>query len=152
MLSKRPRFSYLQDSAVPAFEGGNVFTVMDAHCALCVRGAVWIARNDTRKEFTIIPVQSATGYALLTHYGVDPDDPTSWLYIEDGVAYCSMDALMRVGHRLGGIYKLFSIMRVVPKFVQDFLYRFVARNRYKYFGTADMCALPDAEVQKRLLK
>lgn len=152
MLSKRPQFSYLKDSTVPAFEGGNVFAVMDAHCALCARGATWIARNDTRKEFTIIPVQSATGHALLHHYGLDPDDPTSWLYVEDGVAFCSMDGLMCAGFRLGGIYKLLSIMRVLPKFVQDFLYRFVARNRYKVFGSADMCALPDPEVQKRLLK
>lgn len=145
-------FSYLKDSAVPAFEGGEVFTVMDAHCALCARGAAWIARNDVKEEFTIIPAQSATGQALLSHYGLDPDDPTSWLYVEDGIAYGSMDALIRSGSRLGGLFKLLCIMRVLPTFVQDSLYRFVARNRYKLFGSADMCSMPDLEVQKRLLK
>jgi predicted DCC family thiol-disulfide oxidoreductase YuxK len=36
--------------------------------------------------------------------------------------------------------------------VQDILYRAVARNRYRLFGSADLCTLPDPEVQKRLLK
>ncbi len=152
MLPNRAPYSYLKDKKVPEFKGAEVFTVMDAHCALCARGANWIARHDSREEFTIIPVQSPVGSALLTHYGMDPADPTSWLYLEDGVAYSSLDALMRSGKRLGGVYKVLSVLRILPKFFQDFLYKAIARNRYKLFGTADMCSLPDPEVQKRLLK
>jgi len=97
-------------------------------------------------------MQSEVGDALLAHYGMDPADPTSWLYLENGRAYSSLDAFIRVGQRLGGVWKGLVVLRVLPKWLQDILYRNVAQNRYRLFGEADMCSLPDAEVQKRLLK
>lgn len=149
---KHEPYSYLHDPAVPAFQAGDVFTVMDARCAICARGAAWIARNDKSHEFTIIPMQSEVGAALFSHFGLDPADPTSWLYVEDGRAHTSLDALIRVGSRLGGFWKSLSMLRVLPMSMQDALYISVARNRYKLFGTADLCALPNPEVQKRLLR
>lgn len=125
---------------------------MDAHCALCARGATWIARHDRAQEFTIIPVQSELGSALMRHYGLDPTDPLSWLYLENGRAYSSLDALMRAGRRLGGVWKGLTILRILPAPLQDRLYAWVARNRYRMFGRADLCALPDPDVQKRLLR
>lgn len=152
MIAAREPFSYQQDETVAPFVAGEVFTVMDAHCALCARGAAWIARNDRRGAFTIIPVQSPLGEALMRHYGLDPADPTSWLYVEHGLAYSSLDALIRAGWRLGGVWRGLAVLRLLPRPVQDTLYRAVARNRYRLFGRADLCALPDAEVQRRLLR
>ena len=144
-------FSFRQDKSVPDLAFGNTFTVMDARCSLCARGARWIARNDRAHVFTIIPVQSVAGEALMVHYGLDPADPLSWLYVEDGLAYTSLDALIRVGWRLGGVWKGLSLLRILPVPAQNILYRAVARNRYRLFGTADLCSMPDPEVQKRLL-
>jgi predicted DCC family thiol-disulfide oxidoreductase YuxK len=148
----RALFSYLQDTSVPGFAAGSVFTVMDARCSLCARGAAWIARHDKAGAFTIIPMQSKVGHALMVHYGLDPADPASWLYVEDGRAYTSLDAFIRVGRRLGGVWKGLGILGVLPMRVQDALYGLVARNRYRLFGTTDLCTLPDPEVQKRLLR
>jgi predicted DCC family thiol-disulfide oxidoreductase YuxK len=52
---------------------------------------------------------------------------------------------------LGGIWKGLVILQVLPRWLQDALYRVVARNRYRLFGTAELCSLPDPEVQKRLM-
>ena len=136
---------------VPDFPDSGPICVMDAHCALCARGAKWIAHNDRSEEFKIVPLQSRLGNALMIHYAMDPDDPTSWLYLADGLGFASMDALIRVGHRLGRVWTLLSILRVIPQALRDILYRTVARNRYHWFGTADLCSLPDSEVQKRLM-
>lgn len=152
MQLARKAYSYQNDGLVPAFSAGAIFTVMDAQCALCARGASWIARHDKAQEIMIVPLQSTVGSALMRHYGLDPLDPTSWLYVEHGLAFSSLDALIRVGHRLGGIWKGLGVLRVLPESVQDFLYRSVARNRYRIFGRADLCAMPDLEVQKRLLR
>lgn len=151
MHLNRVPYTYLKDSSVPEFSAGDVFTVMDARCSLCARGATWIANNDKAQEFMIIPLQSNVGTALMLHYGLDPGDPSSWLYIEDGRAYSSLDALIRVGSRLGGVWKGLIILRILPPRLQDALYRAVARNRYRMFGQTDLCTLPDAEVQKRLI-
>jgi predicted DCC family thiol-disulfide oxidoreductase YuxK len=151
-VPNRDPFSYLQDKSVPGFAAGGVFTVMDARCSLCARGAAWIARHDKAQEFTLIPIQSEVGRALMVHYGLDPADPSSWLYVEVGRAHTSLDALIRVGRRLGGVWKGLGVLGVLPAALQDALYGWVARNRYRIFGTTDLCSLPDPEVQKRLLR
>jgi len=56
MELNRVPYSYYDDPAVPDFPDTDPVTVMDAHCSLCARGARWIARNDKRNEFQIIPV------------------------------------------------------------------------------------------------
>ncbi|WP_235862198.1 thiol-disulfide oxidoreductase DCC family protein [Roseovarius litorisediminis] len=116
------------------------------------RGARWIAHNDRRDEFRIIPMQSALGRALLLHYDLDPDDPSSWLYVERGIAFSSLDAVIRVGLQLGGIWRALTLLRIIPKGLQDRLYYFVARKRYRLSGHADLCTPPDPDVQHRLIR
>lgn len=129
---------------------GPIFTVMDAHCALCARGAAWIARNDKRNIFRIVPIHSELGRSLLIRNGLDPDDPASWLYVDNGSTYTSLDALIRVGWRLGGIGKALIVFRLLPRALQDRLYNAVARHRY-LAGRTDLCALPDPHVKRRLV-
>lgn len=126
--------------------------MMDAHCSLCACGAAWIAHNDHREEFRIVPLQSQLGDALMKHYAMDPADPTSWLFLLDGQAYASLEAFMRVGRRLGRIWNILMVFQVLPIRLQDTLYALVARNRYRWFGSGDLCSLPDPEVQKRLMQ
>ncbi len=145
-------FSWRDDPAVPAFPDTGPVTVMDATCGLCARGAKWIARNDHAAEFRIIPLQSELGHAVMRHFGMDPSDPLSWLYLEDGLGYSSLDATIKVGARLGGVWRGLAALRVVPQGLRDWAYGVVARNRYKVMGRADLCGLPDADIQKRLLQ
>ncbi|MGB0410271.1 MAG: thiol-disulfide oxidoreductase DCC family protein, partial [Pikeienuella sp.] len=136
--------SYRADPAVPSFDESRALVVMDAECALCCRGARLIAQADKAHEFQITTAQSPLGRALLVHYGLNPDDPESWLYLTDGRAFHSLDAIIRVGKRLGGPMRLWSVFAPIPRGMQDWLYRRMARNRYR-FGRGDMCALPDPE-------
>ena len=152
MIPEHAPHSFRDDPSVPSFDIPEVFTVMDAHCALCARGARWIAHNDRRNEFRIIPMQGPLGAALLRHYGMDPDDPTSWLYVERGHAYASLDAVIRVGARLGGRWHALLALRIMPRAMRNWLYGLVARNRYRIWGHADLCALPDPDVRARLLQ
>ena len=145
-------YSYRKDASVPDFDDADLRAVMDAHCGLCSKGAQWIVRNDDQRRFKIIPLQSELGSALMHHYGLNPDDPSSWLFIENGKAYTSMDAVIRVGQYLGGFSSWLVILRIIPKPVQDVFYRFIARNRYRFFGKTDLCALPHEGVQERLLR
>lgn len=151
MKIDKPAYSYRVDETVPQFTDTGPCTVMDAHCSLCARGVKWIAHNDHQELFRIIPLQSELGNALMLHYELNPADPMSWLFIEDGCAYSSMDAMIRVGNRLGGMWKTLNILRVIPKQAQDYLYGLIARNRYRFFGKTNLCNTPDPEIRKRLL-
>ena len=150
-LRARPARSYRDDPAVPAFDDGAPIVVVDGECVLCTRSARLLSRLDKSGTFRICPSQSRLGSAILAHYGLDPADPDTWLYLVDGRAYSSMDAIIRVGWRVGGIGRAAVVLRVLPRFVQDWLYRRVARNRYWLFGRTDMCALPDEGLRRRLI-
>jgi predicted DCC family thiol-disulfide oxidoreductase YuxK len=150
-LSACEAYSYRQDNAVPAFEDAGPIVFMDGDCALCTRGARLIARLDHAGEFRISPIQAVLGQSILHHYGIAPDNPESWLYLVDGRAYTSLDAIVRAGARMGGWGRLVSPFGLLPRALQDWLYRRVARNRYALFGRTDMCAVADPRLRKRLM-
>jgi predicted DCC family thiol-disulfide oxidoreductase YuxK len=47
---------------------------------------------------------------------------------------------------------VFTIARIIPKWLRDFVYRFVAKHRYQLMGKADNCVLPDVVLTARLRK
>lgn len=144
-------WSYRRDPAVPAFDDSGPVTFMDGECVLCTAGARLIARFDRRGAFHICPVQSPTGRAVLRHYGLEPDDPDSWLYLADGRAHTSLDGIIRAGARIGGPGWLLQPLRLLPRAAQDWLYRRIARNRYRLFGRTSMCSVPDPRLRARLI-
>lgn len=144
-------FSHRDDPRVPVFPDGGSVAFMDGDCGLCSRAARTIARLDRRDEFRICTTSSALGQAVLTHYGLDPFDPDSWLYLEEGRAYTSLDAIARAGRRLGGVGRALAIFSLFPRVLQDWLYARIARNRYRFLGRADLCAIPDPAVKRRLI-
>jgi predicted DCC family thiol-disulfide oxidoreductase YuxK len=150
-LQARPAFSYRRDPAVPRFDDRSPIVIMDGRCVLCTRGARLICRLDRAGEFKIVPIDSDLARAILCHYGVHPTDPASWLYLEDGTAYGSIEAIIRVGTRLGGWCRSVQLLRIIPGFLQDWLYRRLALNRYRLFGRTDLCAVPDPDLRRRLL-
>ena len=152
MLNDREPYSYKRDPIVPDFDDSGPVVFMDGDCVLCTTGARLIARLDRKEEFRICPIQTPTGAAVLRHYGLEPDDPTTWLYLADGRAYTSLDAMIRAGTRMGGIGKLLLGLRMLPRPLQDWLYRRLARNRYRLFGRTDMCAVAGPGLRARLMQ
>jgi predicted DCC family thiol-disulfide oxidoreductase YuxK len=150
-LSKEP-YSYRADASVPAFDDSCPVTVVDGECVLCSVGARLIARFDKASEFRICRSQTRLGQSLLLHYGLSPDDPESWLYIVDGRAYTSLDGMIRAANRVGGAGRLLQPLRLMPRPLQDWLYRRLARNRYWLFGRTDMCSIPDPALRARLME
>ena len=150
MLAKAP-YAYRNDPAVPAFDDAGPLAVVDGDCALCSRMARLICRLDAKREFRIATTQGPLGRALLGHFGLDADDPSTWLYLEDGRAYAALDAVARAGRRLGGLGWLAAPLRFAPAALGDFVYRYIATNRLRWFGRSELCALPDPELRRRLL-
>jgi predicted DCC family thiol-disulfide oxidoreductase YuxK len=143
--------SPMQDHLGQWLAGQAPIAVMDADCALCSWGARMINWLDASGSVRICPVQSPLGAALMARHGVTVIDPESWLFIDAGVAHRDFDAVIHAGRQFGGWGRLTSVLALLPKPLRDWLYRRVARNRYRLFGRADLCAIPDQGLQKRLL-
>jgi predicted DCC family thiol-disulfide oxidoreductase YuxK len=147
-VSKQP-FSYRNDPAVPDFDDRKALFVFDGICVLCSGGASWIMRNDGRALVNFTPAQEALGQALYAHYGIDMDE--SYLLIADGSAYTASRGYLALCRILGRWWHALRMSAVIPERLRDWLYALVARNRYRWFGKADFCALLTKEQRERLL-
>src|SRR5215469_16378371 len=115
-------------------EAGHPVIVFDGVCVLCSRWVDFILRHDREGRFRLAAMQGVEGRALLMAHGLSPDDPSSFLLVQDGVGYSNTDAIARVLRQLGGRWRLVSsLMRVMPRAVRDPLYLWIARNRYRLF-------------------
>jgi predicted DCC family thiol-disulfide oxidoreductase YuxK len=126
--------------------------VFDGVCLLCSRWVDFILRHDTIGRFRLAAMQGRRGSQLLRAYGLSPDDPSSFLLVQDGRGHTDTDAIIRVLQGLGSCWKVAGgLLRLVPRFLRDPAYRWCARHRYRLFGRRDMCRLPDAAHASRFL-
>jgi predicted DCC family thiol-disulfide oxidoreductase YuxK len=122
----------------------------DGVCGMCNAFVDLAMRVDRHEQFFYAPLQGSTAHELLPPL---PPDPKNWsmIYLDERGEYDQSDASLEVYRRLGGIWWFLSLGRVVPAFLRDPLYRFVAHNRYKWFGEKDTCRLPTPAERKRFL-
>ena len=144
-----PAFSYRSDPGVPDFDDSRALFVFDGVCVLCSGGAARLMKLDRHGRVNLTPVRSELGQALYRHYGVDWN--TTYLLIDAGRAYTATAGYLRLCAVLGGPWRLLQVGAVMPERWRDAAYALVARNRYRWFGTADHCALLTPEQRKRLI-
>ena len=68
----------------------------------------------------------------------------------DGI-YTESRAFFKIIKTLGGLFNLILIFSIIPKLLTDGIYRFIARNRYKWFGSYDTCPTPDPSFKHKYL-
>jgi predicted DCC family thiol-disulfide oxidoreductase YuxK len=111
----------------------------------------FVFKHDRGCLFKFATMQSQTGRRLLQQHGLDPDDPDSLLLSVSEHGYTDSDAIIRIVTQFGGPWCLLKIMRVVPKALRDTGYRYLARNRYRWFGRDTVCMSPPPEMAERFL-
>jgi predicted DCC family thiol-disulfide oxidoreductase YuxK len=136
----------------PAEETGGI-VLFDGHCNLCDRTVDFLIRNDTRGKLRFASLQSASGQRLLAAYGMNtmPESFDSVVFIFETSAYTHSEAALRIAGRLDGMWPLLGLFLLVPRFLRDVAYRFVARNRYEWFGKNHACRMPTPELLQRFL-
>lgn len=127
--------------------------VFDGVCLLCSRWVHFLLKHDHAARYHFASMQSDSGRALLLAYGLDPDSPLSFLLVENGRGHTDSDAIARV---LLGLDRrrwrwLSRTMLLVPRWLRDPPYRFVARHRYRIFGQSRSCFLPTPEQRERFM-
>jgi predicted DCC family thiol-disulfide oxidoreductase YuxK len=122
----------------------------DGACGLCARSVAWCLAHDPGGRLRYAPLQGAT-YAALPHPG-RPAELDTVVLLEDGRLWLRSDAVLRVlAYAGGGWAALGTVAGWVPRPLREVAYRFVARRRLGWFGTADACRLPTARERGRFL-
>jgi predicted DCC family thiol-disulfide oxidoreductase YuxK len=103
------------------------------------------------QELYFTSLQSPVGIEILTYYKIDSSKIDSLVLIEKNKAYTKSTAALKLGKYLKGIYSFGSIFMIVPPFIRNWVYDFIAKNRYKWYGKQDSCLIPDENLAKRFL-
>ena len=125
--------------------------VFDALCLLCSANAQFVLKHDKPGHFRLASMQSDVGAAIYRRHGMDPGDPVSMLLVEQDRVRQDSDAILRIYEGLGFPWSLSGILRIVPTFLRDPAYRWIARNRYRLFGKRQTCWVAPPEYRDRFL-
>lgn len=129
----------------------HAILLFDGVCELCDQSVQFILKRDLKGYFQFASLQSETGKTLLKQYGLDHLDLETTVLIENGKAYTYSTASLRVIRQLSGAWPLCYVFILIPSFIRNAIYRWVARNRYRWFGKKDTCRMPTPEERARFL-
>ncbi len=121
---------------------GTRVIVFDGICHVCTGWVRFLRRHRIDPPFQLIPMQSVAGKALLVEYGIDPEDPATFLVLDQGQRFTESDAAIHVIAALGILWRVINVARIVPCGWRNSLYRLLARNRYRWVGRRSVCYLP----------
>ena len=126
--------------------------LFDGVCNLCDASIQYIIKHDKKDVFRFVSLQSKLGEKIINYIGVDTDKTDSMiLYLPKIAYYTKAEAVLRVAKELGGLVSMLNIFSILPKFIQNFGYDILAKNRYKWYGKKENCMMPTPEISSKFL-
>ena len=125
--------------------------LFDGVCNFCNSSVNFIIKRNREKDIRFAALQSEAGKRLLNEYRLPAREMESIVFIENGNAYQRSAAALRICRRLSGAWPLCYGFILVPRFIRDAVYNWIAANRYKWFGVQEQCMIPTPELRERFL-
>lgn len=107
--------------------------VYDGDCPLCRAVVASVLKSDRAGRFRFAAAQSRAGQEVQDRLGVYAVDEGTLLYIDSGRVLRRSSAVLEIARRLGGWTRILYAGRILPRPLRDWLYRIVARHRYRLF-------------------
>ena len=125
--------------------------LFDGVCNLCNASVNFVIDRDPDMQFRFASLQSDFGQEKLKALGKRTDEYSSIVLMDGDRVYERSTAALRVARRLKGAWPLLYAFIVIPPSIRNFVYDFIAKNRYRWFGQEDACRLPSPELKARFL-
>lgn len=137
--------------------------LFDGKCNLCNGAVQFIIDREREPTLKFAPLQSDVASERLTEaMGADATkalvlgangngDPDTIVLLEDGKAYTHSTAALRIAAHLGAPWRWALVFYVIPRALRDVVYRWIARNRYRWFGKTESCRVPTPELRARFI-
>jgi predicted DCC family thiol-disulfide oxidoreductase YuxK len=130
----------------------NPIILFDGVCNLCSWWVQFTIKRDSRGLFRYAALQSRTGQGLLAKHGICPQSSETLLLVDGGSAFTKSDAILRIVSCLPGMWRLAGLFYLIPRFLRNQAYDFIARNRYRWFGKHDACMVTTPDIVHRFLE
>ncbi|WP_063793972.1 thiol-disulfide oxidoreductase DCC family protein [Streptomyces graminilatus] len=125
--------------------------LFDATCVMCSLLVPWIIEHESVAVLRFAALRSDAAVRMLERHGVIAVDDETMYVIEGGQVYTRSAAVARCARYLRWPWRIAMVIGAMPVRPRDAVYRWVARNRHRWFGTRDACAIPPPSVHQRLL-
>ncbi len=133
-------------------EDKKVILLFDGVCNLCNASVNFILSRDKKDRFRFAALQSDEGKTILADWKLPAGEIDSVVLLENGTAYFRSEAALRILKNLGGAWILLYVFVIVPVFIRDPIYNWIARNRFKWYGKRETCRVPDEALKKKFLQ
>lgn len=135
-----------------ALPEGKMLILFDGVCHFCNDSVRFIMKRDRQQLFYFASLQSKLGQQMTQERGIDTQRVDSIILIDPGTAYyIKSTAALEIAKQLSGVWSLFGIFLYLPETFRNWVYDFVARNRYRWFGEMDACPMPTPAERSRFL-
>lgn len=125
--------------------------LFDGVCNLCNGAVQFVIKRDAKNHFVFASLQSEEAKKILADHNFSTETMSSFFLVEGGKVYDRSTAALRVLLKLNWLWSFAYILIVVPKFIRDAVYNFIAKNRYRWFGRKDECMIPTVELRAKFL-
>jgi predicted DCC family thiol-disulfide oxidoreductase YuxK len=126
--------------------------LFDGLCNLCNSSVQFLIKRDSKDIFRFVSLQSELGKELLSKLPIAIQKTDSIiLYESEAVFYYKSQAVFQIIKSLGGLFNLLLIFKLLPHSFHDFIYDYIAKNRYQWFGKKQYCLVPTKELKSKFL-
>ena len=125
--------------------------LFDGLCNLCISSVRFIIKRDISKRFLFASMQSEVGQLFLSNRNYSPVKLNSIILVEKSRIYERSDALLRIAGKLTVWWRWLLVLRIVPPFIRDAIYIYIAKKRYAWFGKKESCMIPSPELLSRFI-
>ncbi len=125
--------------------------LFDGVCNLCESSVQFIIKNDNKDLFRFASIQSEIGQQIIKYLGIDSTKVDSIiLYVPGEAYYLKSEAAMQIAKDLKSWHKIISYLSFTGS-LGNFIYDYVAKNRYRWFGKKETCMIPTKELKVKFL-
>ena len=125
--------------------------LFDGVCNLCDNSVQFIIKHDDKDVFRFASLQSEIGQQILNYIGLDATKFDSIvLYVPTEAYYVKAEAAMQIAKELNSWHKIISYLSFTGSF-GNFVYDYIAKNRYQWYGKKDECMIPTPELKSKFL-
>ncbi|MFB6273249.1 MAG: thiol-disulfide oxidoreductase DCC family protein [Salinibacter sp.] len=133
-------------------EAPRALLLFDGVCNLCNGFVNFVLDADSEGAIRLGALQSEAARPYLQAFGLDADDLSTVVLIEEGRLFTRSTAALRVLRRLDSPWPLLYAFIAVPRPLRDWIYDRIADHRYDWFGRRDECRVPAPEERDRFLE
>jgi predicted DCC family thiol-disulfide oxidoreductase YuxK len=125
--------------------------LFDGVCNFCNTAVNFVIKRDKKSVLKFAPLQSEFAKRILINHHLSAEDLSTFLFIENNKIYTKSIAALKVCRYLKGLWPLLYGFIIVPEFIRNGIYNWIAKNRYQWFGKKEVCMIPSADVRSRFL-